>query len=250
MKLFLDTANIDEISELLPTGAVYGITTNPSIIRKQFAEAQCTKEGYYEALELYLERFARMYDGLQGEGYQVEFPVVNLEIFSRGKDDSAGYVEKEINAISDIVARSACKDVDRSKFAIKIPLTRPALVACHKVKQDEAMVHPINVTLCFSEEQAMMAAEAGADFISLFVGRLHDNGIDGNEVVDNIVGLLCDYYDSQLLVASIRNVDHVREAIFKGADAATMPCSVFKELYENKLTDAGLQKFCEDWAGK
>jgi transaldolase len=130
-------------------------------------------------------------------------------------------------------------------IVVKVPLTYEGLKAC-KYLEDEG--HPTNVTLCFSAVQALMAAKAGATFISPFIGRLDDNGQDGMELIREIRAIFDNYdYPTSILAASIRTAGHVRDAAIAGADCATIPPAVFKSLYKHVLTDMGLEAFMKDW---
>jgi len=130
-------------------------------------------------------------------------------------------------------------------IVVKLPLTPEGLKAC-KVLTDEGT--PTNVTLCFSAVQALLAAKAGATFISPFLGRLDDNGQDGMGLIREIRAIYDNYgYDTQILAASIRTAGHVRDAALAGADCATIPPAVFKSLYKHTLTDSGLEAFLKDW---
>jgi transaldolase len=131
-------------------------------------------------------------------------------------------------------------------IAIKVPLTPDGLKACRSIRAEGRMV---NVTLCFSANQALLAAKAGATFISPFFGRLDDMGFDGMEVVAEIRQIYDNYgFDTEILAASIRTVDHVKRAALLGADVATIPAKILKALYNHPLTDKGLAQFLADWA--
>ena len=130
-------------------------------------------------------------------------------------------------------------------IVVKVPLTPDGLRAC-KALEDEG--HPVNVTLCFSAVQALLAAKAGATFISPFLGRIDDNGLDGMQVIREIRAIYDNYdFQTQILAASIRSANHVRDAAIAGADCATIPPAVFKSLYKHVLTDVGLEAFLKDW---
>jgi transaldolase len=130
-------------------------------------------------------------------------------------------------------------------IVVKVPLTREGLRACKTLEQEG---HPCNVTLCFSAVQALLAAKAGATFISPFLGRLDDNGQNGMELLREIRAIYDNYdFQTQILAASIRSAAHVRDAALAGADCATIPPAVFKSLYKHVLTDAGLEAFLKDW---
>ncbi|MFA6219525.1 MAG: fructose-6-phosphate aldolase [Erythrobacter sp.] len=210
MKFFVDTAEIADIRELAETGLLDGVTTNPSLIAKSGRDfIEVTKE------------ICGIVDG------PVSAEVVAL-------DHQAMMREAEtLRKIADNVC-------------IKVPLTIDGLKTCRKLTGDGAMV---NVTLCFSANQALLAAKAGATFVSPFVGRHDDNGFDGMELIRDI-RLIYDNYDfkTQILVASVRHVVHVLESARIGADVMTAPPSVIKSLFKHVLTDKGIEGFLADWA--
>jgi transaldolase len=210
MKFFVDTANIDEIRELLPTGLVDGVTTNPSLIMKSGRDFR----------EVVAEICA-MVDG------PVSAEVISLE-------SSQMIVEgKSLASIADNVT-------------VKLPLTIDGLIACKALTGEGVMT---NVTLCFSANQALLAAKAGASFISPFIGRLDDINVDGMELIRDI-RMIYDNYDfrTEILAASIRSANHVKDAALWGADVATVPPGVLKSLADHPLTDKGLKAFMDDWA--
>ena len=210
MKFFVDTANIKEIENLIPTGLVDGVTTNPSLIAKQGADMAET-----------IKDICSIVSGpVSAEVTATEFPKM-LE-------------EGEYLA-------SLAKNV-----AVKVPLTVDGLKTCKALREKGTMV---NVTLCFSAAQALIAAKAGATFISPFVGRLDDIGEKGMDLIENIV-LMYENYDfkTEVLVASVRSAQHVVDASVIGAHVATLPPKLIHELYKHELTDKGLQIFLEDWA--
>jgi transaldolase len=130
-------------------------------------------------------------------------------------------------------------------IVVKTPLTRDGLNACATLEKEG---HPVNVTLCFSAVQALLAAKSGASYISPFLGRLDDNGQNGMELIREIRAIYDNYaFKTQILAASIRSAAHVRDAAIAGADCATIPPAVFKSLYKHNLTDAGLEAFLKDW---
>jgi transaldolase len=208
MKLFLDTADPKEIAELAKTGLVDGITTNPSLAAK-------TGLDYVDSLK---EICAIVPGPISGEVLATDLKGMVAE----GKR----------------LAKIA------KNIAIKVPLTWDGLKACRELSGEGLMV---NVTLCFSPVQAMMAAKAGATFISPFIGRLDDAGQNGMDLIREI-RLIYDNYDyrTEILAASVRGVPHVREAAMSGADIATVPPNVFKALISHPLTDKGLAAFLED----
>jgi transaldolase len=208
MKIFLDTADAKEIKEYAATGLVDGVTTNPSLAAK-------TGRDYVEVLE---------------------------EICSY----VSGSVSAEVLALDyDGMMTQGKRFAKIAKnITIKVPLTWDGLRACKALSGDGLMV---NVTLCFSPIQAMMAAKAGATFISPFLGRVDDMGGDGVELVREIRAIYDNYdFKTQILAASIRNLSHVREVALAGADVGTMPVSVFKALLNHPLTDKGIAGFLAD----
>ena len=209
MKFFVDTADIADIKEMADTGLLDGVTTNPSLIKKAGRDfIEVTKE------------ICALVDG------PVSAEVVAL--------DHEGMMRE-----AEILRKIA------DNVAIKVPLTIDGLKTCKKLTSDGTMV---NVTLCFSANQALLAAKAGASFISPFVGRHDDNGFDGMALISDI-RLIYDNYDfaTEILVASIRHPIHVLESAKIGADVATMPPAVIKSLFKHVLTDKGIEGFLKDW---
>jgi len=211
MKFFVDTADTAEIKALAETGLLDGVTTNPSLIAKSGRNI----------LEVIREICAI-----------VPGPV------------SAEVVATEWRAM--IAEGRKLRDI-ASNVAVKLPLTPDGLRACKALSDDGIMV---NVTLCFSAAQALLAAKAGATFISPFVGRLDDIGYDGMELIADIVEIYSNYESlkTEVLVASIRNPGHVVVAAKLGAHVATLPPAVLRQLYHHPLTDKGLAAFLADWA--
>lgn len=209
MKFFVDTANLDEIKELADTGLLDGVTTNPSLV---------AKEGK-EFLPL-LKDICQITDG-----------PVSGEV---GATDFEG-MKREGDKILDIA----------DNIALKVPLTMDGLKTCSHFAKQGRMV---NVTLCFSASQALMAAKAGAAFISPFVGRLDDISQDGMQLIADIVQIYSNYdFQTEVLVASIRNPMHLVDSALMGADVATIPPKVMHQLIKHPLTDSGLKAFVEDW---
>jgi len=209
MKFFADTAEIDDIKELAATGLLDGVTTNPSLIAKSGRDfMEVTKE------------ICGITDG------PVSAEVVALDHETMMKE--AEVLRK--------IADNVC---------IKVPLTIDGLKTCKALTSDGTMV---NVTLCFSANQALLAAKAGATFISPFVGRHDDNGFDGMELIEDI-RLIYDNYDfgTEILVASVRHVTHVLQSAKIGADVMTAPPKVIKALFHHVLTDKGIEGFLKDW---
>ncbi len=210
MKFFVDTAEIKDIAELNELGMVDGVTTNPSLILKSGRDIlEVTKE------------ICDLVDG------PVSAEVVALEA------DAMIAEGRKLAEIAD-------------NITIKLPLTWDGLKAC-KVLSDEG--HMVNVTLCFSANQALLAAKAGATFISPFIGRLDDIHIDGMDLIEDIRTIYDNYgFDTQILAASIRSVNHVQECARIGADVMTAPPEVIRKLAGHPLTDKGLEQFMKDWA--
>ena len=210
MKFFIDTANISEIEALIPTGFVDGVTTNPSLIAKQGGDIK--------------EVIKSICDLVKGP--------VSAEVTAT--DYSTMLEEGRFLA-------SLAKNI-----AVKVPLTENGLRTCRDLTDNGIMV---NVTLCFSATQAILAAKAGATFVSPFVGRLDDIGSDGMQLIKDIYKIYDNYkeFKTQILVASVRNIDHIIESAKIGAHIATIPPKILKELYKHSLTDKGLEGFLNDW---
>ena len=210
MKFFVDTADVAEIKELAATGLLDGVTTNPSLVAKARLDF---KDIIAEICEL------------------VPGPV-SAEVAATDLDGML----KEARILAKIAGN----------VAIKVPLTWDGLKACRALTAEGTMV---NVTLCFSANQALLAAKAGATFISPFVGRLDDAGQDGMELIREIRAIYDNYPDlnTQILAASIRHVTHVKQAAMIGADVATVPPAVLRALVQHPLTDKGLAAFLADW---
>jgi len=210
MKIFLDTANIDEIRDAVSLGVVDGVTTNPSLMSKE-------KTGDYKDL------LKDICDVVQGP--------VSAEVVTEDCDDMVKQA-RDLAKISDHIV-------------IKIPLIADGIKAVKVLSSEEIKT---NVTLCFSANQALMAAKAGATYISPFVGRLDDVGIDGMGVVSDIIDIYENYvFSTQVLVASIRNTQHVLSSTLMGADVATIPYKVVLQLLKHPLTDTGMAAFARDW---
>jgi transaldolase len=211
MKFFVDTADIKEIRDLAATGLLDGVTTNPSLVAK-------SGRNFIEVIK---EICA-----------VVEGPV-SAEVTATEYDAMV----REGRHLAE-VAKNVC---------VKLPLTLPGLKACKTLTQTGIKV---NVTLCFSAAQAILAAKAGASFISPFVGRLDDVGQDGMELIREIVQIYRQYDDftTEVLVASVRHPIHVTEAAKLGADVVTMPPDILRKLAQHPLTDKGLAAFLADWA--
>ena len=210
MKFFVDTADTVEIKELAETGLLDGVTTNPSLIAKSGRDfIEVTKE------------ICGLVDG------PVSAEVVALDHETMMKE--AEILRK--------IADNVC---------IKVPLTMDGLKTCKKLTGDGT---DVNVTLCFSANQALLAAKANATFISPFIGRHDDNGFDGMQLIEDIRTIYDNYnYETEILAASIRTPVHVLQCALVGADVATMPPSVIKGLFNHVLTDKGIEGFLADWA--
>ena len=209
MKFFIDTANIDEIKEAASLGILDGVTTNPSLVAKEGKD-----------FRKLLDEILAIVDG-----------PVSAEVIST---DYAG-IMKEAVEYSKI----------HKNIVVKVPLIKEGLKAV-KSLSDEGI--KTNVTLCFSASQALLAAKAGATYISPFVGRLDDISTSGMELISQIVQIYRNYdYETQVLVASIRHPLHLVEAAMMGADVCTMPFDVINKLFKHPLTDLGLEKFLSDW---
>ena len=209
MKFFIDTANIDEIKEAAALGILDGVTTNPSLVAK---EGKDFRKLLYEILKI------------------VDGPV-SAEVISTDYDG----IVKEGRELASI----------HKNIVVKIPLIKEGLKACKTLTSEGIKV---NVTLCFSPNQAILAAKAGATYISPFVGRLDDISTSGMDLISQIVQIYRNYnYKTQVLVASVRHPLHVVESALIGADVCTIPFDVIKKMFNHPLTDIGLEKFLSDW---
>lgn len=209
MKFFIDTADVAEIKEAHALGILDGVTTNPSLIRKS----------------------GRPFKDVATEICKLVPGPVSLEVTAI---DAPGMLKE-----AEVLAKYG------DNVVIKLPLIPEGLKAC-KVLTEQGI--KTNVTLCFSPVQALLAAKAGATYISPFVGRLDDIGQNGFEIIPQIRQIYDNYgFETEILVASIRHPIHVLDAAMAGADVSTIPFSVFKQLVHHPLTDKGLAKFLEDW---
>jgi len=210
MKFFIDSADIDEIRGLAETGLADGVTTNPSLVAK-------TGRDFLEVLREICETVA---GPVSAEVTATDFPTMVAE----------GH---KLAAVADNVC-------------VKVPLTPDGLKACRALSDSGVMV---NVTLCFSPAQAILAAKAGAAFVSPFVGRVDDVGGDGMQLIAEIVEIFAQYpeFATEVLVASVRHPMHVVEAAKLGADVATLPPKVLRQMFAHPLTDKGLAAFLADW---
>jgi len=211
MKFFIDTADIAEIRDLAQTGLVDGVTTNPSLVAKSGRD-------FFEVLKEICE--------VVPGPVSAEVTATDFETMLREGEALAKLADN---------------------IAVKVPLTVDGLKTCKALSDDGIMV---NVTLCFSAAQAILAAKAGATFISPFIGRLDDTGADGLQLIAEICEIYNSYPDftTEVLVASVRHVGHVIESAKMGADVATIPPAVLRAMYKHPLTDKGLEAFLADWA--
>jgi transaldolase len=209
MKFFADTAEVKDIKELTDLGLLDGVTTNPSLIAKS----------------------GRQFKDVIAEICSIVEGPVSAEVVAL---DYEGMMREAADL------RKIAKNV-----TIKVPLTLDGLKACKALSSDGCMV---NVTLCFSANQALLAAKAGATFISPFVGRLDDIHLDGTELIAEIRQIYDNYaFDTEILAASVRNALHVKQVALIGADVATCPPAVIKSLVKHPLTDKGIEQFMADW---
>ena len=210
MKFFVDSADIKQIEDLMPTGLIDGVTTNPSLIAK------------------------------------------NGDDMAKTIKDICALVSGPVSA--EVTATDSDKMLEEGQYlaslaknvTIKVPLTINGLKTCKALR---AQGTKVNVTLCFSATQALLAAKSGASFISPFVGRLDDIGEKGMDLIEDIVVIYENYgFETEVLVASVRSKQHVIDAAIIGAHVATLPPKVIYELYEHPLTDKGLKAFLDDWS--
>ena len=210
MKFFVDTADVKEIQELNDLGLLDGVTTNPSLILKSGGKIADVTRQICEIVK--------------------------------------GPVSAEVTATeyADMMREAKVLARIADNIAIKVPLTLDGLKACKAIRSEGRMV---NVTLCFSANQALLAAKAGATFVSPFVGRLDDIAIDGMELISEIRTIYDNYdFKTEILAASIRTVNHVKQAALIGADVVTVPPATLRALVKHPLTDKGLEQFLADWA--
>ena len=210
MKFFVDTADVKEIRELNELGLLDGVTTNPSLILKSGRDIR--------------------------------------EVTKEICDIVSGPVSAEVTAIeyTEMMREAASLAKIADNICIKVPLTLDGLKACRALTSDG---HKVNVTLCFSANQALLAAKAGATFISPFIGRIDDIGTDGMDLIAEIKQIYDNYdFDTEILVASVRTVNHVKQAALIGAHVVTAPPATLRQLVSHPLTDKGLAAFLADWA--
>jgi transaldolase len=209
VKIFLDTANLDELKKAAEWGIVDGVTTNPSLIAKEGRPIE--------------EQIRRICDIVDGD--------ISAEVVAT----DAGEMIREGRQLSKI----------HKNVVVKVPLTRDGIKACSILSKEGVR---LNVTLCFSAAQALLAAKAGAYIISPFVGRLDDIGSVGMDLIRSITAIYENYdFHTQILSASLRNPNHVIESALAGAHIATMPFKVLDMLFNHPLTDKGLEQFLKDW---
>ena len=214
MKLFIDTADLNEIKEIASWGILDGVTTNPTLL------AKCGR-----SFQEVLDEIFTLVDG-----------PISLEVISEKAEEMVGEAKQIVSKIPQKY---------RNNVAIKIPMTAEGLKAV-KVLSKEGV--KTNVTLIFSANQALLAAKAGATFVSPFIGRLDDNGQEGMRVVEEIMDIFCNYdVQTEVIVASIRHPIHVIESARLGADIATVPPDVLRKMMKHPLTDAGIKSFLRDW---
>ena len=210
MKFFADTADVKDIADLATLGLLDGVTTNPTLIAKSGRDFKQVIKEICGLVEgpVSAECAATDYETMLAEG-------------------------KKLAKIADNVC-------------VKVPLTWDGLKVCKALSSEGT---PVNVTLCFNANQALLAAKAGATFISPFIGRLDDTGVDGMELIREIRQIYDNYYfETEILAASIRSVNHVKDAALAGADVMTAPANVIRDLVKHPLTDKGLAAFVADWA--
>jgi transaldolase len=209
MKIFIDTGNLKEVENLVPLGIIDGITTNPSLLAKE--------GGDYRAI---LKRICQTVQG-----------PTSAEVVAT---DADGMVREGRDLAS----------ID-PHIVVKVPLTKEGIKACRTLSSEGKKV---NVTLCFSAAQALLAAKVGATYISPFVGRLDDISTSGMNLISEIVDIYGNYsFSTQILVASVRHPIHIVEAARLGADVCTCPAAVIEAMFKHPLTDVGLERFLKDW---
>jgi transaldolase len=211
MQIFLDTANIDQIKLAARLGIISGVTTNPSLLAK---ETTCD----YEAVT---KKICAIIDG-----------PVSVEVLSETADE--------------MIKEARVKATWSPNVNIKIPITPAGLEATSVLSKENIK---INMTLCFSANQALLGALAGATYVSIFVGRLDDAGQDGMQVIEDTLSILANYpeLDAQVIAASIRNPMHVTYAAMAGAEVATIPYAVVMQMIQHPMTDIGIKRFLADW---
>ena len=214
MKIFVDTANLDEIRELASWGIVDGVTTNPTLVAKS----------------------GRSFNEIIDEIFEIVDGPISLEVVSEKADDMVKEAKKLVNKISQKF---------RKNIAIKIPINPEGLKAVKLLTKEKIKT---NVTLIFSVNQALLAEKAGATYVSQLIGRLDDIGHEGMQIIEDIVDIFYNYdIETEVIVASIRHPIHVIEAARIGADIATIPPDIVKKMVKHSLTDIGIKNFLSDW---
>jgi transaldolase len=214
MKIFVDTADLDEIRELASWGIVDGVTTNPTLVA----------------------RSGRSFKEIIDEIFDIVDGPISLEVVSEKAEDMIKEAENLVSKIS---------EKHRKNIAIKIPINPEGLKAVKVLSKKGIQT---NVTLIFSANQALLAAKAGATFVSPFIGRLDDIGQEGMQIIEEIMEIFINYdIETEVIVASIRHPIHVIDAARIGADIATIPPDIIRKMVKHSLTDVGIEKFLEDW---
>lgn len=214
MKIFVDTADLDEIRELASWGIVDGVTTNPTLVKKS----------------------GRSFNEIIEEIFKIVDGPISLEAVSENVD---GMVKEAKGLVSKVSEKY------RKNVTIKIPMTPEGLKAVKRLKKEGIKT---NVTLIFSANQALLAAKAGATFVSPFIGRLDDIGQEGMQIIEEIMEIFINYdIETEVIVASIRHPIHVIDAARLGADIATIPPGVIRKMAKHSLTDVGIKNFLKDW---
>lgn len=214
MKIFIDTADLDEIRELASWGIVDGVTTNPTLVKKS----------------------GLSFRDIINEIFKIVDGPISLEAVSEKADDMIKEAKSLVSKVSEKY---------RKNVTIKIPMTPEGLKAVKKLKKEGINT---NVTLVFSANQALLAAKAGASFVSPFIGRLDDIGQEGMQIIEEIMEIFVNYdIETEVIVASIRHPIHVIEAGRLGADIVTVPPAVIRKMVKHSLTDVGIEKFLKDW---
>jgi len=214
MKIFIDTADLDEIKELASWGIIDGVTTNPTLMAKS----------------------GRSFNEIIDEIFDIVDGPISLEVVSEKAEDM-------VKEAKGIVAKIIQKH--RKNIAIKIPMNSEGLKAVKTLSNEKIQT---NVTLIFSANQALLAAKAGATFVSPFIGRLDDIGQEGMQIVEEIMDIFTNYdIKTEVIVASIRHPIHVIDAARLGADIATIPPGIIRKMVKHSLTDVGIKRFLDDW---
>ena len=214
MKIFVDTADLDEIRELSSWGIIDGVTTNPTLVK----------------------RSGRSFQEIVSEIFEIVDGPISLEVISEIAEEMVKEAEGLISNVSEKY---------RKNIAIKIPMTPEGLKAVKILSKKNINT---NVTLVFSANQALLAAKAGATFVSPFIGRLDDIGHEGMNIIEEIMDIFVNYdIETEVIVASIRHPIHVIEAARIGADIATIPPNVIRKMVKHSLTDVGIDSFAKDW---